>query len=333
MKTFFGTAEGKEIFLYTLENERIIMKVSEFGAALVALIDKETGIDIAAGFDSAEAYAADDAYIGMSVGRTANRIEKGIFELNGKTYHLPVNNNGNCNHGGIKGLSYRKYDGEEKENSVTFTYFSPDGEEGYPGNLKVSVTYTLLENGIEITAGAKSDRDTLFGYTNHAYFNLDGSDSVLDHQLYIPAGEYAPLDETGMCLEKTLKTAGTPFDFTSFHAIGERIEEEDEQLKLGAGYDHAFVIPGEGMRLMAQCRGEKLQLTVMSDLPALQLYTSNWFHEQKGKYGKIYHRRAAVALEAAYRPNAVNYPSVEPKPILKKDEYRECHIPFLIDHI
>lgn len=329
--SFGKNKEGKEVTLYTLENAHIIMKVMDYGATLVSFIQKDTGLDVVEGFDSVEDYMNQDTYIGASIGRTANRIEKGIFTLNGKTYHLPINNNGNCNHGGIDGFDKKMWDGEEKEDSVIFHYLSKDGEEGYPGNLDVTVTYKLLENGISITSDGVSDADTLFAYTNHSYFNLDESDNAMHHKVRIPSDTYGLSDANGLTLDQFVPVDHTPFDFRKFTEPEARIHEDNEQLKFGNGYDHHYPVSGTGMRTMAECKGSKLQLTMQSDFPGFHFYTANWLNGKKGKKGHAYGARSAVCFEAEYCPNAINYSDVKDKPIVKAGTHLKHEIRYLLE--
>ena len=331
MKEVFGkTDEGKNICLWTVENDSLIMKVTNFGAALVSFIDKKTGIDVVKGYKTGEEYVHGTAYLGASVGRTANRIRGGRFTLDGKEYTLPLNNGSNCLHGGVKGFSYVLWDTEVSPSAVTFTLRSEDGEEGYPGTMTASVTYALDGNGITITAEAESDARTLFAFTNHTYFNADNSTSVLKQQLCLRTDYYSPQDENNVTLCENVPVEGTPFDFRTPHMIGDRIDEQDPQLLVARGYDHWYPIGGSGMREMAVLSGSKLDVIVSSDLPGIHVYTSNWFTDETGKYGETLVPRSAVALEASFRPNAVNYPEEEKKPILEPHENYACHIRFRI---
>ena len=334
MKTYFGsTPSGEETYLYTLENAKLKAAVTDYGATLVSLIDRETGIDMVLGFDSTEEYCAQDAYIGASIGRTANRIGRGMFTLNGITYRVPVNNNGNCNHGGIEGFDKKVFAAEEKDNAVIFRRRSPHDEEGFPGNLDVEITYTLDEEGLSITASGISDQDTLFAYTCHSYFNMDESDTVLDEKLMLKADRFSPNDPDGMATGSYQSVIGTPFDFRDFHEIGERIQEDDIQLKEALGYDHFFPVEGEGIREMAVLKGKKLALHVYSDLPGIQVYTANYTRGLKGKYGRRYEPHCAAALEASYCPNAVNIENEKRKPILRRGETLSCVIRYVPERL
>ena len=332
MKKSFGfNKEGKEVSLYTLENEKIRMSVMDYGATLVSFVDKETGIDLVEGFDCVEDYMKQDTYIGASIGRTANRIKDGTFSLNGKTYHCPVNNGPNCNHGGMEGFDKKLWHAVEEEDSVTFRYTSIDGEEGYPGNLFVKVVYQLKENGISIVSEGRSDQDTLFAYTNHSYFNLDESENAMDHGLKIYGDQYALSDQDGLTLDEVVSVKNTPFDFTEWKLVGKDINEDNQQLRFGAGYDHHYPIKGQGLRDMAILKGKKVTLTMRSDFPWFHLYTANWLPGWKGKRGHNYPKRSAVCLEAEYMPNAINYPD-QVQPVVHAGEILKHEIQFLISH-
>ena len=333
-KTLFGKKlSGEDIYLYTLENEKFKVQVSDYGATLVALIDKESGKDIVQGYPTAEQYQAEDTFLGASVGRTANRIGKGKFTLNGKEYTLFINNNGNCNHGGKEGFDKKMYAVSSTEDSITFSRVSPDGEEGYPGNLDYAITYRLSNQGLHIETTATTDQDTLFAYTNHAYFNLSESDSILDHTLVIPTDYYALLDETCLTQPEFQAVENTAFDFRQAKKIGKDINLDDIQLTYGKGYDHHFPIPNEGLRTMAILSDGKLELEMASDYPGFHLYTANWLNGASGKYGHHYPERSSVCLEAEYLPNGINYPSIEPKPIIHAGQTQKHRIDFLLRHV
>lgn len=333
MKEPFGLTSEGPASLFTIENDHFKMQVCDYGATLVSFVDKKTDIDTVIGFDSIQGYLKyDDAYICASVGRTANRIKDGIFSMNGKEYHVPINNGTNCNHGGVKGFSKHLWKAEEKDNVVIMTLHSPDGDEGYPGNLDASVQFTLDDRGIEIKASATSDADTLFAYTCHTYFNADGSDSILNQKLKMHATEYAPLDESGVAIPDYEAVEGTPFDFREFKEIGKDINEINHQLELGNGYDHYFDIPGDGLRPMGELKGKQITIVVSSDMPGMHVYTANYTETEEGKNSKPYHRRCACALEAEYLPNAWNYGGNLRVPLLKKGETNTVAIRYDIVH-
>ena len=319
-KQSFGKNEkGKAVFLYTLENEAVKASFSDYGATMVSLINRKTGRDILLGFDSIEGYIAHDAHIGGFIGRTANRIKNAEFKLNDNVWKLGTNSGKNNLHGGTKGFDRVMYDARETDNSVIFHRISPDGEEGFPGTLDVTVTYTLLEDGVEMKAEGKAlDQDTLFAMTNHNYYNLDGSETIRAHEVMIPAQKYALDSEDGISQLPLLSVEGTPFDFRSPKPLGKEIDDPDPQLVMNRGYDHHWAVDGEGMRTFAVCTAGGLQLTVESNLPGMHVYTAN-FLDTNGKNNKPYHKHAAVCFEPEYFPNGINYDGVV-KPILKAGE-------------
>lgn len=332
MKTSFGkTKDGKEVTLYTIENDNVIIKACDYGAILVSFIDKKTGIDVSQGFDSVEGYIENQgAHIGASIGRTANRIEKGVLHLKGKTYQLPITNSGNTLHGGIQGFDTKMWSALEEKDRITFRYTSPDGEEGYPGNLYVKVVYQLLDHGVAIISEGTADEDTVFAYTNHSYFNCDQSEDATHHIVTIPADQYAPTDEHGLTLDSLYPVEDTPFDFRTPKEIDRDINDNHPQLIAGNGYDHYFDIAGTSMRTMAVMQGKKLALKMASDFPGFHMYTSNFSKGMHGKYGMIYNPRSAICFEAEYLPNGINYEDVKDKPIVQAGETLHHEIRFTL---
>jgi|LAHS01.1.fsa_nt_gb aldose 1-epimerase len=335
MKTHFGkTKDGRDVTLYTIENDNVMIKACDYGAILVSFIDKKTGIDVSEGFDCVEDYIANQgAHIGASIGRTANRIEKGILHIDDKVYQLPITNSGNTLHGGVNGFDTKLWSVLEEKDQLTFRYTSPDGEEGYPGNLFVKVVYRLLDHGVAIISEGRADADTVFAFTNHSYFNCDESSDAMHHIVTIPADMYAPTDNHGLTLDEMLPVEGTPFDFRTPKEAGRDINEDHPQLKAGNGYDHYFDIKGEGMRHMATIQGKKLALSMASDFPGFHMYTSNFSQGQKGKHGVIYNPRSAICLEAEYLPNGINYADVKEKPIVRAGETLRHEIQFTLKRI
>ena len=325
MKELFGTDQKNgPVYLYTLENENLILKTTDFGAACVSIIDKKTGIDILKGFDSYEGYRDQhDSHLGGSIGRTANRIRNASFALNGKTYHITVNDCGKNNlHGGI-GFDRRMFEAEESESSIVYTRLSRDMEEGYPGNLLVKISYILHKDGVEIKAeGTAKDQDTIFAFTNHNYYNIDGcdEDSVLDQQLMIHADAYAENDADGVSLAVNKPVENTPFDFRTFKAVGKDIQTDDAQLRQCHGYDHHFAVNGTGMREFSVIAGKKLEMSVWSDFPGMHVYTANFLSETNGKHHHDMVPHSAICFEPEYRPDGINEEEVLEKPIVRKGE-------------
>ncbi len=318
IKSFGITKNGQEAHLFTLENENTIVTLCEHGARMVSFIDKKTGTDILQGFDDVSGFEKMKS-MGASVGRVCNRITKGTFTLNGKEYHTEINEYDNTRHSGSATFANKMFAYDVQGNKVTFSLESPDGEGGFPGNLHVDIIYELKDDGLYYTFSGTSDKDTPLSVTNHAYFNLNGpaDNSVLDHELLVCAESFMGIDPHELITGEVIKTEGTPFDFREFKRIGKDIDVENEQLKNGIGYDHHFVIDGEGMRKHCELRSDVLDLEVWSDLPGVQVYTSNTnTGEFPGKQGGTFPARSSICLETQYVPDALNHPEVE-QPVLK----------------
>ncbi len=335
----FGTIDGQEVRLYTLTNANGVQaKITNYGGIVVSFIapDKNGEMaDVVLGFDSADEYVSKESpYFGCITGRYANRIAKGKFTLDGQEYTLATNNDPNHLHGGDKGFDKRIWKAEPMETTdgpaLKLSYTSPDGEEGYPGTLETTVTYTLTaDNGLRIDYQATTDKPTVLNLTNHSYFNLGGhgSGTILDHELMIAADRYTPIDETSIPLGDLPSVEGTPFDFRKPTAIGARIGEDNEQLKNGLGYDHNFVIKDSRdgkLQLVATVHDPESGrlLEVESDEPGLQLYVGNFLPKDepmKGKDGKEYSYREAFCLEAQTFPDSPNQADF-PSPVLRPGE-------------
>ena len=320
MRSDFGTINNLKATLYTLENKNVSFSVTNYGATLVSLIDKKSSRDVVLGLANASLYQNQNYYLGATIGRVANRIKDSKFTLNGEEYTLTTNNQGNHLHGGIVGFDKKFFNVEEKDNEIVFTYLSTDGEEGYPGNLFLEVTYKLLDDGISIITKADCDKDTLAAFTNHAYFNVDAKGEVLDNKLTIYADKYSPNDECSLALEELKDVEGTVFDFRQAKRINENMDEMDSQLITCGGYDHYFEVDGEGLRKMATVEGEEVILEMYSDYPGLHFFLANFKEPLILKDKKAITGRAALCLEAEYHPNAINYDSVVKKPILRKED-------------
>lgn len=330
---FGKTKSGQPVELYTLTNGNITAKVATLGATLVELhVPAADGqvADVVLGFDSAEGYESPaNQYFGCTTGRVCNRIAKGKFELDGQRYTLAVNNDVNHLHGGNeRALSKLVWQARpfsnEKGQGVEFTLTSPDGDEGYPGNLQVSVTYfvPVENNALRINYTAKTDKATPVNLTNHAYFNLAGagSSTVLDHNLRINADQFTEVDDTLIPTGKISSVENTPLDFRKATRIGKRIDQVDQTAT--KGYDHNYVLnapeEGKNLRLAAVLTdpSSKRQMRVMTTEPGVQLYTGNFLSGQTGKAGKSYAHRSACCLETQHFPDSVNHPQF-PTTILK----------------
>ena len=308
------------------------MKVIPLGGKIVSLEvpDKNGAMgDIVLGYDTIEQYISGNAYFGAMIGRYGNRIGKGKFTLEGKEYQLATNNGPNSLHGGPKGFhnvmwNLKPLSTPEGE-ALEMTYLSADGEEGFPGNLNVKVTYTLSDkNELIIDYVATTDKPTIVNLTHHSFFNLtgDGSKDVLNHEIMINADRFCPVDSSLIPTGELKKVKGTPFDFTKPHTIGERIEKEDQQLKYGKGYDHNWVLNKKDNALTLAAKVTEpvsgRVMEVWTTEPGIQFYSGNFLDgTDKGKNGVYYPKRSAFCLEAQHFPDSPNekdFPSVVLKP-------------------
>lgn len=314
---------NEDIDLIRMKNDDLEVVVSNYGCTIIKILmkDKDDNIDdVVLGYDNFSDYQTKDAYLGALVGRTANRIGKGTFTLNGKTYTLPINNGPNCLHGGIKGFSYQIFDYQIFDDRIEFTYLSKDGEEGYPGNLTFKAIYSLKGDTLVINYQATSDQDTIINITNHSYFNLSGAkEDIYNHQLLVHSDKYACIDGDGLPTGKFNEVKDTPFDFNEITRIGDVIDSDDEQLKLGAGYDHPFIFNQDKNQVVLYHEETKRKLTVSTTLPGAQIYSANYLDGRIGKYGIAYPKRYALCIETQNLPDAINIEDV-PTTILKKGD-------------
>ena len=330
----FGTApDGQAVQLITLTNAKgVEMRVMTYGAIILSLKTPDrTGKlgDIVLGYDSLAGYVKSSPYFGAVVGRYGNRIAKGKFTLDGKTYTLAVNNGPNALHGGIKGFDKVVWNADTSHagdgQSVRLHYTSKGGEEGYPGALNVMVTYTLTDsNEVQIEYEATTDKATPINLTQHSYFNLAGTGDILGHQLTINADNITPVDSTLIPTGELMPVKGTPFDFTAPHAIGERINADHPQIKYGLGYDHNFVLNRTDTGLVvAAVLSEPTSgrtLEVRTTEPGVQFYSGNFLDGTlTGKGGTVYKHRTGMCLETQHFPDSPNHPSF-PTTILKPGE-------------
>ncbi len=333
-KEAFGfTPDGRELSLYTMENSKgTAVKVSDLGASLVSIIfqDKNEKMrDIILGYEDAEGYYQGSCYFGAVIGRSGNRIDKGRFSIDGKTYQLAINDNDNNLHSGPNGFDKRPFSAKSFcDNSISFSIEDKDLEQGYPGNFKAVVTYTLTEdNELFLDYEAESDQDTVCNLTNHVYFNLSGHDSgsIEDTELWLSAKMYTPVrDYQAIPTGEYRSVTGTAFDFTSPKAIGRDIEADDEQLRFVLGYDHNFVLRKEKGSVVkfaeAYSPRTGILMECFTDLPGVQFYAGNCISKnEKGKDGAIYNPRSGFCLETQFYPNAINQEGFA-KPYLKAGE-------------
>ncbi len=335
-KESWGQApDGKEILLYTLKNASgAYVQLTNIGAGIVSIVvpDKNGRLgDVALGYKNPLDYFGDGPYSGKVPGRYANRIAKGKFTLDGVEYTLPVNNGPNHLHGGPLGFHSQVWDSRIDGEAVEFLYYSEDGEEGYPGNLKTVAHYTWAEdNSLKLILTAETDKPTVVNLTNHVYFNLDGeaSGSVLNHKLELNASQYLPTDENLIPLGDPEDVAGTPMDFVEAKTLGQDIKANFPALKYGKGYDNCYLIdgymPGQ-LSEAAQLWGAKSgrHLTVLTTQPAVQIYAGCWLKGcPTGKTGKEYEDYDGVAIECQHCPDSPNRPQY-PSTVLRPGEVME----------
>ncbi len=322
----FGSFGGKDVSLYTLTNEKgDVLKLSNYGAVFVEIIVPDRNgkkENVALGYDNFDGYLNGDPYFGKVVGQYANRIAKGKFTLDGVDYTLAINNFPNALHGGPTGWHSRVWDAQVLKNTdfpaIRFTYNKPDMEEGFPGNVVAEVVYTWTDNDeIILDYKVTTDKKTIVNITNHAYFNLHGAGvgDILDHEAVIRASSFTPVDSTLIPTGEIRPVEGTPFDFRAPHLIGERIGADYDQLKLGRGYDHNFVLDNaEEVDAMVYDPSTGRVLEVLTDQPGVQLYTGNFLDgTQTGHGGKVYNYRSGFCLETQHypdSPNQASFPSV-----------------------
>jgi aldose 1-epimerase len=330
-----ATGMTKEEFsTYTLKNAKgMEAVVTNYGARVMKLTTPDRAgqfADVVLGFDSPAAYETiENPYFGAIVGRYGNRIAKGKFTLGGVEYTLAKNNGENSLHGGLKGFDKRVWSAKQDGQKLEMTYVSKDGEEGYPGTLTATVTYSLTDdNSLRIDYTATTDKDTVKNITNHAYFNLagQGDGDILGHELVLYADKYTPVD-SGLIPTGIKPVQGTPFDFRKPHLIGERINADNEQIKFGKGYDHNFVLNGDmgklrpAVKLTEPKSGRVMEVSTTE--PGVQFYTGNFLDGTiTGKGGKVYKQRSALCLETQHFPDSPNHPNF-PTTVLKPGEKYE----------
>lgn len=325
VSNFGKTREGADVYRYTLINKSgMEAVVINYGADLVSLKAPDRNgksADIVLGYDDLPGYEQDKSFFGATIGRYGNRIAKGEFTLDGKKFHLPTNDGPNSLHGGGKGFNKKVWTGVDRSRAdalvLELSYTSPDGEAGYPGTLKVTVTYTLSlgANELRIDYSATTDQDTIANLTNHTYFNLSGvpAQDILNNQLVLHAAKFTPVDATLIPTGELRSVHGTPFDFNEPTAIGARITQEDEQLKFGKGYDHNWVLDQAakpGLRTAAEVyepTSGRL-LTVLTTEPGIQFYSGNFLDGTvRGKAGQLYGHRTGLCLETQHFPDSPNH--------------------------
>lgn len=331
---FTQAVDSKEVDLYVLKNSKNMQVViTNYGARIVSLVvpnKHQTFSDVVLGYDNLNDYVtAAQPYFGAIIGRYCNRIANGKFALDGKIYQLEKNEGPNSLHGGKNGFHTKVWSAyQSRDNVIELRYTSEDGEAGYPGNLNVKVIYTLTdENALHMEYAATTDRKTIINLTNHAYFNLngEGDSTILDHEIMINANTITPINNLFIPTGVLMAVEGTPFDFRKFATIGARINEDNEQLKNGNGYDHNWVLnKSKGLRVVATVRSPKtgIVMDLITEKPGLQFYTGNFLNDNIGKGGKVYKFRSAFCLETQHFPDSPNQPTF-PKTILKPGQIYE----------
>ena len=319
---FMDMIDGKRAGLYVLKNNNgIELAVTNYGGRIVSLLvpgNDGRVRDVVVGFNTARDYVnSSESYYGATIGRYGNRIANGRFSLNGNEYTLFTNNGPNCLHGGKKGFQAVVWEAQQTSDSIRLQYLSKDGEEGFPGNLLVTVTFTLNNNNeVRIDYNATTDKATVLNLTNHAFFNLNGEGSgpVIDHVLWINADNYTPVNENLIPTGSLAPVTSTPFDFTQPATIGSRLNTPDIQLNYGNGYDHNYVLndpQGNGFRHAAMATGDVsgISMEIFTTEPGVQLYTGNFMKgENTFKNGSRDEKRTAFCLETQHFPDSPNQP-------------------------
>lgn len=326
-KELFGKLNNEDAYIFTLDNEKgLSAKITNYGGIIVSLI--YNGVDVVLGRDTLEEYFNNTGYYGAAIGRNSNRIKNAEFTLNNKKYSLYKNNNGNNLHGGKTGFDSRLWDFEtanSDEPALILSLKSPDGEEGFPGNAEIKITYTLTnENSIRIHYEATCDNDTIMNLTNHSYFNLNGHNSGTTdgHTISLNADFYTPNSSECMPYGEILAVDNTAFDLRKPVKLSEVYTSNDEQIKMFGGFNHNFCLSGKGFRKIGELIGDKtgIAMETYTDLSGVQIYSGNSIEQGRVcKDGAVYDIHHAVCLETQTFPNAINF-SHFPSPVLKKGE-------------
>ena len=331
--------DGAPVEIFTLSDGPFEAQITNYGGVVVSLKTPDRNgktSDVVLGFDDIDGYvanfnAASNAFFGAIIGRYANRIAHGSFTLDGQKYSLPLNNHENTLHGGPHGFNNVVWKAKPLANGVELTYLSKDGEAGFPGNLTATVRYTLQKGELRVEYSATTDKDTVINLTNHSYFNLAGHGDILKHELTLRASRFTPVD-AGLIPTGELKSVeSTPFDFRNATAVGARINANDEQLHLGRGYDHNWVLDSSGGKLAEAAEvydpSSGRVLKVLTDQPGIQFYSGNFLDGSvKGKGGKPYELRSALCLETQHFPDSPNHPAFPTTELKPGDRYHTVTI-------
>ena len=338
-RTIWHTStNGNRVNLYTVEDRELRVRLTDYGARIVSIEAPDRDgrrTDIVLGFDDAAQYLDDPrAYFGATVGRYANRLAKGSFSLEGRDYHVPLNNNANAMHGGPQGFSTKLWRGSTvSKDSVEFTLTSPDGDMGFPGTLNVRILYTLKGNSLRIDYFGTTDKATVINLTNHTYFNLEGEGSgdVLKERLLLNADHYTPIDSSLIPTGEIATVSGTPFDFRSLITIGKRIGQADDQLHKAGGYDHNLILNGPTGELRRAAYAvdppSGRTLTVLTTEPGIQFYSGNFLNGSvRGYSGRPYEKYAGFCLETQHFPDSPNHVDFPSTTLLPGQMYRSTTI-------
>ena len=335
-KAFGHAPDGTPVDLYSLVDGKVEVRIMTYGGIIVSLRTPDRNgklDDVVLGCNSVEEYVAQTAHFGGIIGRYANRIAHGTFQLDGHTYHIPKNDGDNALHGGTRGFDKVVWSAKQIPDGVELTYVSKNGDQGFPGTLATTVRYTLSGEALRIEYSAITDQDTVLNLTNHSYFNLkgQGNGDVMGHVLKIDASRMTPVDATLIPTGELKPVEGTPFDFRTPHPVGERIDADDPQLRLGHGYDHNFVLdhaPGqlaEAAEVYEPTTGRILR--VLTTEPGVQLYTGNFLDGSiTGKEGRVYNRRFAICLETQHFPDSPNHPSFPSTELKPRQEFHSVTV-------
>ena len=321
-QSFGKTPDGAAVDVYTLKSGALEARIITYGGIVQSLkVPDKSGksADVVLGFDSIEGYTSgpkpNPPFFGALIGRYGNRIAGGEFKLDGKTYHVPQNDGTNALHGGTKGFDKYVWKAKEIPHGVELTHVSPDGDMGFPGTLTAVVRYTLVGKDLKIEYSATSDKDTVLNLTNHSYFNLagQGNGDILNDRLTLNASRYTPVDDKLIPTGELATVGGTAFDFRKPTAVGARINDDNDQLKKGKGYDHNWVLDGGGGKVAEAAEVYEPTsgrvMKVLTDQSGVQFYTGNFLDGTlTGKEGKVYQQRYALCLETQHFPDSPNHP-------------------------
>ena len=325
-KRYFGDLNGEKVYCWRMENDAgMVAEILDYGATIRSVVAPDQDgkmTDVVLGYDSLEEYVNNGGCFGGTVGRFANRIGGASFELNGKQYPLFANNGKNHLHGGKTGFHKRVWQASEQEDGVLFEIFSPDGDEGYPGNLNLQVQFSWQENGLELYYRAQCDQDTIVNFTNHVYFNLDDSADVNQQLLRIDADQFTVNDAYCLPTGEIHTVEGTAMDFRREKSIGRDADREESYVKLCGGYDTNFILNSAGESMRARSPKSGIVLTASTDQPGVQLYTANGMQPRACKGGRIYGHRGGFCLETQHYPDSIHHPQW-PSCVLRKGEVFE----------